>query len=205
MKDDIMQAIETLRAVLPQLPARDQDFASSLLTQFARKGSLSDKQWPFVTRLVEKATVGEKPRETEALGDLSGILALFDNASKSGLKKPAIVLEVEGIGGVKINVASENAKVPGSLNVVAKDRFDHAGRSLWYGRILKTGAFEKSPRAVSPAALLSKLHAFAEHPAEVAAEHGRITGHCAFCSRPLTNPESIELGFGPICRRKWGA
>jgi hypothetical protein len=27
-------------------------------------------------------------------------------------------------------------------------------------------------------------------------------GRCGMCSRPLTDPESIQLGLGPICRAK---
>jgi len=26
--------------------------------------------------------------------------------------------------------------------------------------------------------------------------------HCKRCGRPLTNPKSIELGYGPICAKK---
>jgi hypothetical protein len=29
-------------------------------------------------------------------------------------------------------------------------------------------------------------------------------GSCCVCGRPLTDPESIELGIGPICREKTG-
>jgi len=28
------------------------------------------------------------------------------------------------------------------------------------------------------------------------------SGHCARCNRPLTNPLSIALGEGPICRTR---
>ena len=195
--------IETLRAVLPQLAERDRSFANSLLSQYGRKGDLSPKQWPFVASLAAKATLGDKPRETEAIGDLSGVIALFDKAGASGLKRPAIVLHVEGVGSIKISVASENAKVPGSLNVVNKDEFDKYDRPLWYGRILKDGNFEKSPRATSPAALLSQLKAFAERPAEVAAEHGRLTGRCCFCDRAPKDERSTEVGYGPHCAAKW--
>lgn len=27
--------------------------------------------------------------------------------------------------------------------------------------------------------------------------------HCKMCNRPLTDPESIKLGMGPICRQKY--
>lgn len=34
--------------------------------------------------------------------------------------------------------------------------------------------------------------------------HGQQTGICSCCNAELTNPESIALGIGPICREKWG-
>ncbi len=38
---------------------------------------------------------------------------------------------------------------------------------------------------------------------EQAAEFGRLYGVCAHCSAPLTDPESIERGIGPVCARKF--
>lgn len=38
---------------------------------------------------------------------------------------------------------------------------------------------------------------------EAAKAWGRRTGVCCQCRRELTNPESIELGIGPYCRKKF--
>ena len=35
-----------------------------------------------------------------------------------------------------------------------------------------------------------------------AKQYGKSTGVCVCCGRTLTNPDSIELGIGPICRSK---
>jgi hypothetical protein len=43
--------IEALRGALPTLNGRDAEFAMSLVAQFDRKGSLSERQWPHVDRL----------------------------------------------------------------------------------------------------------------------------------------------------------
>lgn len=34
---------------------------------------------------------------------------------------------------------------------------------------------------------------------ECLARYGHALGKCGICSRPLTNPESIERGIGPVC------
>ena len=45
------------------------------------------------------------------------------------------------------------------------------------------------------------LKAIAEDP-EALARYGQELGICGLCSRTLTDPESRELGLGPICRNK---
>lgn len=41
-------------------------------------------------------------------------------------------------------------------------------------------------------------------PLQYSKAYGRKTGVCGVCHATLTNPESIELGIGPICREKFG-
>lgn len=64
--------VDALRAVASALPARDRDFAESLVLQFDRKGRLSENQVPHVARLTAKATTGntgEVPAGLYRLGD----------------------------------------------------------------------------------------------------------------------------------------
>lgn len=32
----------------------------------------------------------------------------------------------------------------------------------------------------------------------------KLTGHCSFCQRELTDAGSLEVGYGPICADRWG-
>ena len=55
--DDGAQAkIEALVAVVDRLDTRDRAFASDLVRAFRQRGDLSERQWPWVDRLTEKAT-----------------------------------------------------------------------------------------------------------------------------------------------------
>lgn len=40
-------------------------------------------------------------------------------------------------------------------------------------------------------------------PEEALAEYGHRVGRCGVCNRTLTDPDSIALGIGPICRARW--
>ena len=43
----------------------------------------------------------------------------------------------------------------------------------------------------------------AADPLSAAVAHGRQTGACACCGRPLSDPESVARGIGPICAEKF--
>lgn len=202
-------AIANLRAVLPMLKNGDANFATSLITQYDRKGNLSPKQWPHVLKLVEKA---HKPqgddRRREDVGDLSRIIELFDRA-KQHLKNPAIVLAVPEIGAdflLRINVAGDRARVPGSLNVCSGEKISSPGEQRdWYGRILRDGVFEISNRTSIPTKpLVDRLREFSCDPIKVASEHGKLTGRCCFCNRALADERSTAQGYGPICADRFG-
>lgn len=200
--------LDQLEAVIPQLSERDRSFAADLVAK-GRKYGLSDKQAYWVDTLHSRAT---KPvvRETHQVGDLSNILKLFDKAAEH-LKRPAICLPAPGSytpgstkhdgRWIKISVAGAGARVPGSLNVATKAPF---GEGTWFGRIKRDGTFEKSFKADLPEGLVTLLQAFASDPAAVAGAFGKLTGHCVFCSRSLEDERSTDVGYGPVCAKRYG-
>ncbi|HZV20878.1 MAG TPA: DUF6011 domain-containing protein [Hyphomicrobiales bacterium] len=193
-------SIEALKSAVPQLSPSDQCFANDLLYSFHNRGKLSEKQWFWVDKLAKRASEPKPERIKTKVGDLAGVLDLFAKAKRK-LKRPAIVLSVADLGEIRICVAGETARVPGSLNV--KDNAPW-GEGNWYGRILLDGHFEASPKVETPAPLLPKLKAFAAEPAKVAAEHGRLTGRCCFCGTALTDERSTAVGYGKTCSLNWG-
>jgi hypothetical protein len=194
--------IGALLSALPRLNEKDRTFAASLMSQWADRG-LSEKQWPWVDTLAARGNgAGEQNGRTKtALGDLSGLQALFATAMANGLKQPAITLDIEGAGTIKIKMAGAAARFPGTLNVQTEGAY---GESTWYGRILKDGNFEASPRVRTPEQLIPGLQALAADPAKVASVHGRKTGECCFCARELTDKRSIFVGYGPVCSDNFG-
>lgn len=198
---------QTLRDNIANLTIRDQSFAQSLLGQLDRRG-LSNSQLYWLNKLAEKATAAPEPeRDKTKVGDLKGVMDLFDKARKH-LNFPKIVLAVEslddfgktgeGYDEYRLSVAGDRARVPGSINVTNTEK-----PSTWYGRILVTGEFEASPRDATPTSLIPGLKRFAAEPAKVASESGRLTGNCCFCNKALTDERSTEVGYGPICAKHY--
>lgn len=189
-----------VRAGCPGLDDKNQSFAEGLSESIARRGLASPKQryWlEWLAKLIENPKVDERVKTP--VGDLKGVMELFDRAAKK-LKSPAIVIQIADIE-LRLNVAGSRARAPGTVNVASNDGW---GDSKWFGRILQSGEFEASPREPTPAGLIEGLARFAAHPAEVAAEHGRLTGKCCFCNTGLTDPRSTEVGYGPTCAKNYG-
>ena len=89
-------AINALEAVIEQVNPSQQNFARDLIRK-GRCHGLSGKQLYWVERLTREA--GQPPKQRESVGDLSGVLALFERA-KQHLKSPAIVLHIAEVGEV---------------------------------------------------------------------------------------------------------
>ncbi|WP_113155930.1 DUF6011 domain-containing protein [Nitratireductor sp. OM-1] len=175
--------IENLKAALPRVPARQQDFAGSLIHQFERKGDLSNKQWYWVQKLAEDAEFAGVPdftKETETVGQMHGLIKLFETA-KEHLKYPAIALQLPDGGPY--------------------------GSNVWYGRVSPDGVWQKSGAVESDLAMSRKvqtlLKALSADPAGTASAYGKLTGHCCFCRRKLEDEKSTAVGYGPVCAKHY--
>ena len=175
------------------LPGKDVEFASSLVTQGKRRG-LSERQWFWVIKLA-RALAGT---DTASVGGFSGVYSMFEKAA-SHLTYPKIHLHTAAGRTLKIYVSGARSRMPGVVNVV--DSSDNT----WYGRVHADGKWEKgniSDEALGDVSAL--LSALAKEPERVAAEYGKLTGHCCFCSRSLKDDRSTDVGYGPVCASRYG-
>ena len=140
--------------------------------------------------------IAERPAQAAVeVGDLSGILAMFATA-RTHLRYPAVVLD-----GVRVNVAGDRAREPGSLTVTTPQKGED-GRRAWLGRVTLAGIFE--PARDADPAIAQRLREFAADPAGVAAAYGRLHGICCFCRKPLRDERSTSVGYGPDCADHYG-
>ncbi len=194
MTDADLSAV--LKSGLSKLAPKDRPFAQSLADNVARYGRATPKQRPWLQKLADRVLSGnaEPERTKTPVGDLGGIMRLFDKALQHA-KAPAVVIDIGGQT-IRLSIANERARNPGTVNVASTGSFENR---TWFGRILKDGQFEASPRAETPAGLIAGLQRFAADPAGVAAEYGRLTSHCSFCRKPLTDERSVFAGYGETC------
>lgn len=195
----LKDAISDLEALMGSLNERDAKFANDLINGpygFKKRGGLSDKQRPYVFRLLETA-MGLGRADAVNVGNVSGIVALI-NKAKGHIKWPKVVFEA-GFGKVKIWIQGPNAKFPGAIGLTVN--------GLWMGRIQPDGEFQAS-QVYSSASMkdqfLELLNAFAADPAGVGAKYGKLAGRCCFCQKCLEDPKSLAMGYGPTCAENYG-
>jgi hypothetical protein len=185
----------------------DKAFVESLLKAHATKG-LTLKQSFWFGKMAGKH--GGKPQEEAApvpapiVGQFEGVYTLFAKA-KEHLKFPKINLKLADGSSVVLSMAGPKSKKPGVINVTNGGKFKAPG-SKWYGRVNTDGSME-TPGSHAPEfeEVKAVLKSLAAEPAKVAAEHGKLSGHCCFCNHKLTDKDkSTAVGYGPTCAKNFG-
>lgn len=169
-------------------------FVHSLLQQRSERG-LSAKQEAWLlflatehkTKIEGKAQ--PKPANDDALA-LDGLATVLKAAMGNGLKRPVLCLQSEA-GEITLK-AGRGACFWITLNGELCGKLEPTGQaSLW-----KLG---NATDAVEKALMFATMQ-----PLKAMQQFGRITGRCSCCRRTLTDPQSVELGIGPICKAKFG-
>ena len=178
-----MEYEEIVEALKPMVEWNN--FAYSLLNQYQRKGELSERQWDAAERMILKVkqTATQKQDMTRAV-DVSRIKDLLLHAK---VKKP-----VFRAAALAFSLAPTNGKNAGAVYV--KRGPDYQGKI--------TGSMFV-PAKTCASDVPDNVVAVARDPKGEAVKHGKLTGQCSCCGRPLTDPVSIELGIGPICLHNW--
>src|SRR3954467_11530262 len=192
--------VSELSAAVAKLPEGKQDFALSLVAAWNGRG-LSEKQAFWAHKLIDMANTPAAP--LAVVGDVLPIVTMIRGAGRS-LKRPALLIATDGPDTLRITIAGEASREPGTLNVTTTTKGDD-GRYGWIGRILLNGEFRPAS-SLTPNAVQNVTRAlvrFAADPAGEAAAYGKKTGACCFCSRTLTDGVSVAMGYGPICADKW--
>lgn len=175
------------------------EFPQSLASQFDEGGKpLTEKQWFWVGKLAYDHLT--KPPEPEAVHvDLEPIMAMFAKAGET-LKRPKVrISDGSEKGEICFSIAGPRSRYSGDIMVTDGKAF---GENKFYGRISQGGTLNPSRHCTET--ITQKIQAFSEHPAEVSAAYGRLTGRCSFCGLELKAGTSLLVGRGPVCSDKFG-
>jgi len=160
-------------------------FAHSLVTQYQRKGDLSEKQWDAAERMIRKVDATAQRKATmQRSVDVSRIKNLLDSAK---VKRP-----VFRAAELAFSLAPPHGKNAGAVYV--KRGPDYQGKIVGSMFVPAASCATDTP---------DNVVAVARDPRGEAVKHGKLTGVCSCCGRQLTDPISIEMGIGPICASNW--
>ncbi len=110
MNQQDAELIARLQAATRNLSQSDRSFANGICEAQERYGSLTDGRRTWARKLIKRASEARNPAAGHSVGDLSGILALFDKA-RAHLKFPTIELSVPGYSSeksIRVNIAGRN-------------------------------------------------------------------------------------------------
>jgi hypothetical protein len=183
--------------------ARGTEFARSLAQEFSvarLTGVRADKAGIIVWAVkvymdaqkeAKEAPVAPVTRSVECHAER--VQAMFDKATAAmaakGLAKlPKVVVTTENDGKVQFKVSRKGGITVTDGGVYGSDKF--------YGKI-EGGVF--APTSACTDAVRDLIVRLANDPVGVAKASAKITSHCIFCSRKLTDGRSIAMSYGPIC------
>lgn len=197
----MLNRIDTLKTGVMQLPAKDQDFAKSLIRQHASKGNLSEKQWVWVEKLadviegVPDFTVEVAPEH----GPYERVIALFLKAQSPKLKYPNMTIEIGS--GHEVTLTLQNSKFGPWVKLSTKWSTVHG--LIDFKGFLKVKTFAASQEKVEVAMHEALTNLLAD-PIAFASAKGKASGCCIFCKSELSDEKSVAWGYGPTCAKNWG-
>jgi len=163
----------------------------------ASKWKLSPKQVSLICNIEREQDARRNPTSVN-VGSLSALTDLLKRA-KQHLKYPKFRVATED-GDVVVSMAGDNSRHRGSLYVKSPGGYYDA---TYYGRV-NPDTGEWVPSRDAEPMVGDALKKFSADPAGVAAEYGRLHGNCCFCSRPLSDERSTQVGYGETCAGHYG-
>lgn len=175
-------------------------FVSSLLEFRERNGRWSERQGMWAHKLTLDHMEANKPQpaaETVAPEQptyKADEVKIFLPTALEFLNRPTKLKRI------KLTFKHNDGEVTIKKST-SKPVFWVAKNGVLKGRIEATGKYKVKEADASVSATLDGLE---ENPQAFAAENGKESGQCCFCSLPLTDERSVKAGFGPICAGHYG-
>lgn len=166
------------------------EFAASLSNQVYRKGYLSERQLAAIQGSLQRRAAAVEREANAPAASLARIEEGFACAKSKGLQRPKLT-----IAGLRFSPAPDTGVNAGAIYAKEKESGTYLGKFA-HGRFVASASCTQEKQAL--------LLSIAVDPFAAAVNHGKLTGACAICSRPLSDPASVERAIGPICAEKFG-
>lgn len=191
-------AWESFKAREPEVAAwidrGESTFQNDMKAAILRYGDLTDNQLGACKRsagALREAMKRNEERQAHAPKvEMAKIEEAFAAARASGLKNRKL-----RIGAYNLQDASAASANAGAIYVKSANG-NYLGK-IKDGRFMRSFTLRHDEQEKEIVELLAD-------PKGSAIAYGKMMGACSCCGRPLTDPESVAAGIGPICASKWG-
>lgn len=185
---------------IDRIDLEDCEFVLNWLTQEIDQIGL-ESTIEFALRTITQLKYGKPNPVAVPKGNWEMIRRVMQTARENGIEWPKLHL------GTSYNITLAYNK-KGQINITNGEKYGHSD-NVWYGRI--NDAVQNytlyQPNANGKRlndAIADILLEFNNNPPAFAKIYSQETGQCMFCRRKLTNPQSVVVGYGPICADNFG-
>lgn len=198
-------------AVMRDIPRLD-DFGMKTFNQAQRPNPPAWVEF-FAVKIAEDARRGQyQPQESREAKPKAQAKAKAKASARKAPAKPADPIpEPRQVGNALLDLLSRATQLRypeiryAGLQFVLYRNPKQAIAVSRYGRppfaLIQDGVltFTSGPGEYGP-----RLDRFLADPEGEAIRAGKLSGQCSFCKSPLSTPESVSAGYGPVCARHWG-
>ena len=182
-------------------------FAYDLCMRETKNLYMSQAQVSWVYKIAEdvrqlKDTPVEQTKSVQRTLDASNILASLAEARAKGIKRPILRLQRSNGVEIRLKYMSTGRNAGGAW---VTQRIDGADDLI--GKIDDGGVFTFTAKGYTPALTDEVFDVIESANSDLEGalrSYGKMTNRCACCGKTLTDPKSISLSLGPICRDKYG-
>lgn len=138
------------------------------------------------------------PLKADVKVDIAKLVIFLNAATERGLKNPKVRALDHNQSELRLKLAGEKSKYQGAIVVERGATWPRE----FLGMLLPNGETTHSIETSLP--LVNALAVIAQDPAAAAKRYAVLMGRCCFCDLPLTDDGSVEVGYGPICAKRFG-
>lgn len=191
-----LENLVDLHEKIDEMSKKDHDFAVDLYGSYINNRSLSRNQWKWVGKLLERYT-----KQEPIYGSFDPILVMFRLAGSHGLKKPKIRLIGKEGRFVQLNF-KPGEKGEKQIDVYVDGWQGHGHRKFagWISKNMMI-PYDKERMTEEVCDVIQEL---SMDPMGCAKAMAAKLGACMYCGSRLSDDESKNRGYGPVCADHFG-
>lgn len=197
---DNVAKLRELSQNLNKLPPRSREFANSLCASYRKYNNLTEKQWPYVHKLLAEIKAADVPKPLPNAHIIPGFKSVEEKLHalrEKGQQFPAVRMRYP----TKTAEPSLLKIYPSMNGRGCRVKMDGYRIGTIVDEYFKA---ESNMQTYTEDRVVELLRLLAIDPVLCAKQYAKETKSCCFCGIGLVNRSSVYHGYGPICAGNYG-